>query len=285
MTAAEAIAQVNEAHGVAVTVGDRCPGGEVGAYYATDERGRLLVFKWSDDPRDAGYFASIQGRVQRLADRGYPVPCYLTPIVVPGGVVLFQVAVPGTWRDDVDVPLVATAVRLVEMQADAATEDDTGWTAYIRATLTDGADGYCLHEPLRYHSEATKDIVQWVEAVGRRLVSSLPDRDLVHIDFQHRNMLRREDGRLTAVIDWEGCRPGDRAFDLVTFCFGMTHAVGSPAVFDRAWNQATQITTPEALRAYVAHMALRRTDWTIRHHPADVNHVVAVAQAFRDRVA
>jgi len=24
------------------------------------------------------------------------------------------------------------------------------------------------------------------------------------------------------------------------------------------------------LRAYVAHMALRRTDWAIRHHPEDV---------------
>jgi aminoglycoside phosphotransferase (APT) family kinase protein len=31
----------------------------------------------------------------------------------------------------------------------------------------------------------------------------------------------REGDELVAVVDWEGCRPGDRGFDLVTFCFAM----------------------------------------------------------------
>src|SRR6266508_1691205 len=101
----------------------------------------------------------------------------------------------------------------------------------------------------------------------------LPEGDLVHIDFHHRNMLREGD-ELVAVVDWEGCRPGDRAFDLVTFCFGMTDAIPADGVATRVWDHASQLASTEALAAYVAHMALRRVDWSIRHHPDEVDRVL-----------
>jgi hypothetical protein len=282
MTASQAISQANEERGLGVVLGERCPGGEVGAHYATDRTGKLLVFKWSDDPKDARFFEAVRERVQILEQRGYPVPRYLAPVVVSGGVLFFQEAVAGAWRDEVGQPLVATALRLVELQADAGREGAEGWTDYIRMTLLDGADGYCLHEPLRRHSSKTSELVEWVESVGAG-TGSLPGRDLVHIDFHHRNMLREGD-RLCAVVDWEGCRVGDRAFDLVTFCFGMTHAVGDPAVFDAVWERAEEITTPPALCAYTAHMALRRIDWTIRHHPEELDRVLTVVERWRRRL-
>ena len=43
-------------------------------------------------------------------------------------------------------------------------------------------------------------------------------RDAVHFDFQDANILVRN-GAIAGVIDWEGCCAGDRAFDLVTFCY------------------------------------------------------------------
>jgi hypothetical protein len=281
MTAMEALDRVNVAHGLGLSFEGRCPGGEVGAHYAGGADGQRFVFKWSDDWADLDYFSAVRTRVTRLRAVGYPAPRYLPPLAVDGGVVLLQEAVAGRWRDDVGDDLVSTAFRLNDLQARQG-DDRDGWTSYIRMTLTEGADGYCLHEPLRQHSPETRRIVQWVEAVGAKL-DRLPGDDLVHIDFHHRNMLRDGD-EFVAVVDWEGCRSGDRAFDLVTFCFGMTHATGEPGVFERVWERAVEITTPDALAAYVAHMALRRLDWTIRHHPDELARVMAVARRYMGRV-
>ncbi len=277
MTAATAIARVNEEHSLGVTLGERCPGGEVGAYYASAADGRRLVFKWSDDPLDRGQFDAVCHRVDHLRARGHLAPRYLPPCVVEGGVVLFQEAMLGSWRDEVDASLVEHAIRLVELQAGAA-DVPGGWASYVQI---DGADDYCLHEPLRRHSPETRRLVERIESIGHD-VGGLPEGDLVHLDFHHRNILR-DDDRLVAVVDWEGCRPGDRAFDLVTFCFGMTHAHAEPAVFEPAWARATEMTTADALAAYGAHMALRRVDWAIRHHPADVAVTLEVAQRYLDR--
>lgn len=36
--------------------------------------------------------------------------------------------------------------------------------------------------------------------------------------------------------------------------------------------------------AYVAHMALRRLDWTVRHHPDELDRVMAVSLRYIGRV-
>jgi aminoglycoside phosphotransferase (APT) family kinase protein len=96
----------------------------------------------------------------------------------------------------------------------------------------------------------------------------------------------RVDGKLSAVVDWEGCIPGDRAFDLVTLSFGFTHARSNPGTEDRVWKRATEISSEDRLRTYVAHMSLRRLDWTIRRHSAeDVDIVLDVVSNRRMRVA
>ncbi len=281
MTAAQVPHRVSEAQGLRFSLEGRCPGGEVGAYYAQSHDGERFVFKWSEAPDDFAYLEAVADRVTRLRASGYPAPRYLHPFSVDGGVVLFQEAVLGQWRDDVGHDLASTVLRLNDLQAglDKAGDD---WTGYIRTTLTTGAEGYCLHEPLREHSAESRRIVRWVESVGAA-VGTLPEADLVHIDFHHRNMLRDGD-ELVAVVDWEGCRPGDRAFDLVTFCFGMSHAVAESGVAERVWQRAGDTTTSDALSAYVAHMALRRLDWTIRHHPDELDRVMAVARRYVGRV-
>ncbi|MDQ6778111.1 MAG: aminoglycoside phosphotransferase family protein [Actinomycetota bacterium] len=44
---------------------------------------------------------------------------------------------------------------------------------------------------------------------------TLLEEDSVHLDFHHRNAVA-SNRRLTAVIDCDGYRSGDRVFDLVT---------------------------------------------------------------------
>jgi aminoglycoside phosphotransferase (APT) family kinase protein len=174
--------------------------------------------------------------------------------------------------------LVDTVLRLNDLQAGDALES-ASWTDFVRMTLTEGADGYCLHESLRAHGGETRRALEWIESVGRA-ITPLPGADLVHLDFHHRNLLR--DGqRLVAVIDWEGSRPGDRVFDLVTFCFGFTHArVAGPELEERVWARASTLGGADALAAYVAHMALRRLDWSIRFHPDEVDGLIGLVDRY-----
>jgi aminoglycoside phosphotransferase (APT) family kinase protein len=118
--------------------------------------------------------------------------------------------------------------------------------------------------------------------VGRS-IGQLPQNDLIHLDFHHRNILQGPDDALI-VIDLEGCQPGDRAFDLVTFAMYLDYAQAPTDGVDRVWRGATGVTNPEALRAYVAHMALRRLDWTIRFHPDDLEATYVVIRDFMARV-
>ena len=266
MTPADALLQIAQLHDIAFTLEGKCPGGEVGAYYARRNDGRRFVFKWSDDTEDMDNLSRIAHRVNRLCEKGYPAPRYLEPLQVTSGVVIFQDAVDGSWNDEVAHSLVDTVLRINDLQADGEVAGSS-WTDYIRRTLTTGANGYCLHETLRSYSDQSRRLFDWVKGVGDQL-APLPGLDVVHLDFHHRNLLR-VNGDLTAVVDWEGCQNGDRAFDLVTFCFGLTHANAEPRVASRLWDRAVELTTADAIRGYVAHMALRRADWTIRHHPEE----------------
>jgi aminoglycoside phosphotransferase (APT) family kinase protein len=198
-------------------------------------------------------------------------------------VAIFQDAVEGEWRDDVDDDLASTIFALNDLQAGEA-DQPTGWRDYIAQTLIEGADGYCIHDTLGNYSAETLDVLRWVEDVGNS-VRRLPCTDIVHLDFHHRNMLR-VDERLSAVVDWEGCTSGDRVFDLITFSFGFTHADGDPEVEERVWARATVLGLPDQLMAYTAHMALRRLDWTIRHHSAgDVARLIGFIARYRSRLA
>jgi hypothetical protein len=228
-------------------------------------------------------FALVAERVQRLGEKGNLAPHYYSPMTFDGGVALFQDAVPGAWSDEVDDELIETALTLNDLQADEG-DHSNSWHNYLASTLTEGAAGYCIHDTLRTYSAATRSILDWIIEVGHSL-GNLPCGDLVHLDFHHRNMLR-VGGRLSAVVDWEGCIPGDRAFDLVTLSFGFTHARSNPGTEELVWKRATEIASKDRLMAYVAHMSLRRLDWTIRHHSAeDVDTVLDVVSNRRMRVA
>ena len=282
VTAEQVLDAVRAAHGEHMVLEGRCPGGEVGAHYARTSDGHRVVFKWSEDPGRLGELSRMVERVERLRAKGYPAPRYHLPVAFDGGVAVFQDAVDGEWRDDIDAGLVETALMLNDMQAGGA-DQRTGWRDYIVQTLTEGADGYCLHETLRNHSPETRLVLEWVESVGKS-VGALPCDDLVHLDFHHRNMLR-VGHRLSAVVDWEGCMPGDRAFDLITFSFGFTHAQAAPEPEQQVWARAEEIATAEQLTAYAAHMSLRRLDWSIRHHTdSEVVHLLTVVNRYRARL-
>ena len=80
---------------------------------------------------------------------------------------------------------------------------------------------------------------------------------IVHWDFTPDNVLVR-DGRVSGVIDWEGVRAGDPAFDLVTLAF---YAPGTPLLEDELSGLDSGLRA-----AYQAHLCVRQAEWSLRRH-------------------
>jgi hypothetical protein len=283
VTPEAALAAVAERFGVSLTDGGPCPGGEVGARFALGAGGEAYVYKCVDGADGSTWARQMVDRVALLRDRGYPAPRPMAPFDIGDAVVLVQDRVAGSWSDAVDGDLVEKVLALNDAQAGLGSSSGSEWSDLIVSSLREGADGYCRHDSLRGQGGEVARLLGWVESVGRS-VRGLPQGDLTHFDFHHRNILRTPDGDLT-VVDWEGIRPGDRAFDLVTFCFGMSHALGPDGVMDPLWERANELASPDALVAYVAHMALRRVDWTLRHHGAhEMARLLPVVRSYVARV-
>jgi hypothetical protein len=56
--------------------------------------------------------------------------------------------VPGSWTDFVDQSLGERVVEINQLQKGQG-GGERDWTEYIRWTLVEGADWYCVHDPLR----------------------------------------------------------------------------------------------------------------------------------------
>lgn len=281
MTPTEVIDELTEATGRQWRLDGRCPGGEVGAYFVsgTDDR---FVMKWSERAHAADDLRATVGLLQQAHRRGMPMPLYRDPIVTDSAIVVLQERVDdGAAVDAVSNDLLDQLLAAWRL-ASAVADPSDGWTDFLRHTLTHGADGWCLHEPLAEHSAETRSILHWATRVGEG-IETLPSGDLVHIDLHHRNLLQRAD-HLVAIIDWEGAVIGDHLFDLVTFVFNLAAADAEPDVERRVWRLIKQIGRPEAVEAYAAHMSIRMVDWQIRHHPEAIEFWVDRANTVRDLV-
>jgi Phosphotransferase enzyme family len=247
-------------------------GGEVGATEAVDGDGRRVVAKW-EWPAGQGRLDQLSvatGLIARLRLGGARLPKYLVTEPVEDGVLVIQGWMPGTASDDVPASVLEDLVAHNRLQSGAG-RGGTGWKAYVRRSLLVGLEGYCEHGSLQRHSPATRDLLAQARAAGNALSKvDLVEDDAVHLDFHHRNALCC-DGRLSAVIDCEGYRTGDRVFDLVTLAFGLSVAE-CPAFAQRdLWRQIRADRDKVIADAYVAHQALRQVDWSIRHRaPSDV---------------
>jgi Ser/Thr protein kinase RdoA (MazF antagonist) len=260
-------------------------GGEVGATALVGAGGRRYVAKVLPGGRDDG--AALAGRLARLdalRDGGYPIPRYLAAGWYGGHVLVVQEWADGRQRDDLDQTMVAGLVDLADRHRDGDRTDAAAFGAWIVGSLRTGCDGYCLHAPLQRHDRRTRALLGRVREIGRRLgPGDFPADGVVHSDFHHRNVLWQS-RRVSAVVDWEGCRTGDPAFDLVTLAFGLDAARTTAEARELPW-QAAAATAPELLRAYAAHMSLRQVDWSIRHRSAaDVERWLAFSERTLDRL-
>ena len=277
MSVEQALELIRRHRGLGLRVVGTLAGGEVGATEVRGEDGSHFVLKWWDGDPASGHRAAAL--VERLRARGYPIPRFVIADDLGGVTVMLQEFVDGHASDEVSGETVDTLLALNGLQVGAGDADSGAWSSYIAGSLLVGCEGYCVHESLRDYDRRAAALLRTICAAGET-IGELPGGDVVHVDFHHRNVLM-DAGAVVAVIDWEGSRSGDAAFDLVTLAFGLTVARVPAAARERVWDEARRRTTPEALRAYAAHMALRQVDWSIRHRTAaDVDHWLAASQAF-----
>ncbi len=284
---------INEQHATGFEPRGRYPAGEQGAFAigaADADDAQRFVLKWGPGtaiPDDLRQAVSVTERLRAI---GYPAPRYrLVGVAPPLGIVYsVQEELPGTpLGGRLDRPLLDRLLDLNALQRGQAVAPIGGWPRPVADSVLRGGDGFCLLDPLRSYSAATAALL----GVLQRLAAGggderPPTNDVVHFDFQGSNILADGVG-VSGVVDWEGCRAGDRAFDLATLFFyaGAGDAAEADQV-ERLWRRLVARTGPRLLGVYLAHLVLRQVDWSIRFHDrAAVEHWLARADGVLRRLS
>ena len=191
MTLDQALQQVNAARDRSFASLGVFAGGEVEASGVIDDGGRRAVAKW-EWPTDPGAIARLREAgdiVERLRRRSGRLPEYLAIEPIGDGVLVLQEFMPGAASDHVPTTLIDDLVAHNELQAHLPGSGPS-WNEYLRASLSVGLDGYCQHSSLEQHSTATGRLLERIHEAGRALGDViLEERDVVHLDFHHRNAL------------------------------------------------------------------------------------------------
>jgi Phosphotransferase enzyme family len=258
--------------------------GESGAaFWATDRSGTDSLPKIMPGPGPAalGYLRALDATLGRLRDRGYPAPRFHAVGQAAGFAFSIQERIAGTTLDSAAgqadggqiARLLPELIRLNDAQAglgiDAGLGNGAGgrsaWPGLIRATLTGGGDGYCVHATLAARPE-TRDLLEVLRRIRETCWTAIPAaNDFVHYDFGPANLL--SDGTTIAgVIDINPpVLAGDRAFDLATLLF---YLYEHDEVRTRLSARLLALAGQRAARAYLAHLVLRQVDWSLRFYPA-----------------
>lgn len=187
---------------------------------------------------------------------GYPAPRY----VVIGDEYSVQEELPGEPLGGWDVVPPRELVQLNELQEGRAVDGDRSWPEAVVESVERGFEEYMVIATLAEHSPEGRELLRLCRLAVERHAAAVTARDdVVHWDFTGANVLA-DRGAVTGVIDWGGTRSGDRLFDLATFAFY------APARGAALRSYVVERVGEEGLSVYLAHMAVRQADWSIRHH-------------------
>lgn len=269
-------------HQLGFELGRALGGRSQGAWFATAPDGAPVILKWSPLETMADWYATLLPGLDELRARGVPVPEYLQVISFDGGTLSAQRFLPGKSEDNPSQTIIEVMIESIAAKAGISGPLPAGnhptWGALVVSTLTDGRDGWGMHEPLRTWDKRTAAVLERVEAVGADADPKwFPDDGLVHLDLHTDNILIDDDA-LSGIIDWEEACAGDHRYDLVQFAFDLD-GHGHPAwnIVDAAGFES------RVLRAYIAFLVLKCTSSAILHHPEDMARQLDRAKRVFDR--
>lgn len=266
---------IRAATGVDLRVEGPCPGGQVGAAYVAWPDGHRGALTWRPGVGLADLRGGPLAVVEALRASGYPAPGAELAVRVGDDVAVVWQLLAGAPIERFSGALLDQALDLNVRQAGRLAGQDR--VPAIRLYLTGDGPGYCLHGPMRGHSDRTRRLERWVARVGAGHPGQLGGQDAVHLDFQPNNLLADGD-RITGVVDWDGAGRGDRRLDLVTLRFGVHAVAAEPEAVARLDALLDEV-PPHVLDPLWAHMSLRMVDWAIRHFsPGEVGHWLDLAE-------
>jgi hypothetical protein len=269
------LGRINQQHGTAFRLVERCRDGVQGAFAIADGAGGRFILKWTPSADDLSKLERAVMVTNRLHGIGYPLPRYSLVGVAGAYSYSIQEALPGAPMRLLTSAYLPRLLELNQLQAGGRPPGRHDWPAYVVETVMVGAEGYCLIDTLRTFSPVTAELLGALQAiVTAHADDECRTDDVVHFDFTAMNVLV-EDGQISGVIDWEGTCAGDRAFDLATLLF---YAYHEPELRERLWHHALELTAPGPLSVYLAHLILRQVDWSLRNHDATIaNHFLSIA--------
>jgi aminoglycoside phosphotransferase (APT) family kinase protein len=194
-----------------------------------------------------------------LGARGYPVPTILWHGMLGAEWhVTVQNRLPGRplypLEGPLDGPMLDTALRLVELQADAGIPaGDRDFTGYVANVLFDDWDEVWADAPRASAAAGPlcARLRRWLQPVwGLRL----PPADFANNDLNLSNVLT--DGALiTGVVDWDEFGLGSRALDLIALALDCERG-GDHVAADRLLAQAARVAGGDGLRCLVSYRAI-----------------------------
>jgi thiamine kinase-like enzyme len=247
-------------------------GGETGATAVQGVDGHRYVLKWELDPENQHRRREGVELAERLrAEALWPCPEQQL-VEVDECLLVLQAFMAGENVNRLSQELVDTLFEMHERRQSLATDDDQNhWASDMIEILTEGGNGYCLHQPLRDFDSRTRRVVERIEEIGRSLKpSDISGNAVVHGDLHPGNLLQ-VDGRLSAVIDMDYTRVGDAEFDLAMLALTSLGVHVDPGVRSRLFKGGIENLPGAKRNAYVGNLLLRFLDWPIRkNRPAEI---------------
>lgn len=204
---------IRQTRGQSYRVLQRYPRGAWGAWLVADASGARVVLKcvWDTDWRDRLELA--MGVVDRLRERGAPVPRFLEYGHDERlGTWYLQERVGGKPLPQLTSSVLPAVLAFVDLMAGLTPARDAAWSwsADVGRVLGPGS---ARLELLSRAGPATAAIADAAAAFGET-ARWLPDMDAVHGDFLSPQIMVDASHRLVAVIDWDEAAYGSRAIDL-----------------------------------------------------------------------
>jgi SAM-dependent methyltransferase len=270
------VAEINTTFASQFQLVRRYATGETGAFRVTRANGEKFVLKWSPSSEHLPLIDAAARTTGELQAIGYPAPSYDLWGSLSHGCFSLQGALPGRPRRISPVRAIDRLVELNALQAGRgawlreAFPRRPAWPEEAAEAVLHGyaEQEYCVLESMRTYSPVTRQVLETLQAfvaAHRAELATVSTGDIVHYDFSPANILLAG-GRVTGVVDWDGVRAGDRAFDLATLLY---YVYPSAAARTRLWNAAVRISSPGVVAVYLAHVAVRQLDFSIRHHTAE----------------
>jgi len=241
---------------------------------AGDER---LVLKLEPASRTQAHRNAAR-TCEYLSAAGYPAPRTVAMGILSDHAFALRTCLPGASMTPEDGGRhVGRLLSLLDLHRDAAEAAGLApglWPESVVAPVLSGGAGYCLLETMRGHSRESSDLLDALQSLVFANRASLPGaRDIMHYDFNPANILV-DSGGVSGVVDWEGVRAGDHAFDLATMLFYTYDAAEARTAL---WRRSRELRPASVFSVYMAHVVLRQVEWSLRMHAP------AIGRGYLDR--